>query len=42
MGNAVTEELKDLFTPTERAFKGLAIIFFIYGAASMLACVLIS
>ena len=32
----------DLCTGTERGFKGLTILFFIYGFASLLACLIIS
>ena len=32
----------DLCTGTDRGFKGLTIVFFIYGLASLLACLIIS
>ena len=34
-------EIKELFIPTARCFKGMAILFFIWGAASLLICALV-
>ena len=36
------ESLSDLFVPTERAFKGLTILFTIYSVASFVCLVIIS
>ena len=39
---AANSAIKDLCTGTERGFKGLSILFFIYGFASLLGCLIIS
>ena len=36
------KELEEIFDPTERCFKGLSIVFFIYSFASYLALIVVS
>ena len=38
----INKELNEMFDPTERCFKGLSIVFLIYGSASLLALLIVS
>ena len=38
----IKKEFNEMFDPTERCFKGLSIVFLIYGSASFLALLIVS
>lgn len=37
----IRREVKELFIPTARCFKGMGILFFIWGIATLLICALV-